>query len=79
MRALEDDVISEPEACILAQEDLNEQIRSYNVPLNKQLEDWTRRIHGKSFAQQPNLYPTVGTSASLSELLSPNSKNYLIW
>ena len=64
MGAPEDNINGESKERFLAQEEVDEQIRSYNAPLTKtkQLEGLTRPIQG----QQLNNYPRAGTSASFS-------------
>ena len=57
---------SESEARILIQEEVNEQIKSYIIPLNKQLEDLTWLIQGISSAHERILSPRASTSANSS-------------
>ena len=52
-----EDKVSKSEARILALKEVNEQIRSYIVPLTKQLEDLTRLIWGIFSAEHRNIYP----------------------
>ena len=59
-------VEDEPEARILTQVEVIEQIRFHIAPLTKQLEDLTRLIQGMSTAQQLNSYPRAGTSGNFS-------------
>ena len=48
---------SASEARILTQEEVDEQIKTYNAPLTKQLEDLTQLLQGMSSAYQTNLFP----------------------
>ena len=59
---------TESETRILTQEDIDEQIRNYIVPLTRQQKDLTRLSQGMSTAHRRKLYPRVGTSANSSTI-----------
>ena len=66
MNAHENGVNNKPEALILTQKEVDEQIRNCIAPLTKQLEDLTRPIQGMSTAHRPSLSPRAGTTALFS-------------
>ena len=72
--AHKDNVYIESKARILTQEEVNEQIRKYIALLIKQLEEYTRLIHGMSTAHRPNLSSRAVTISSFSAAgTSPDS------
>ena len=71
--AYESNTDTECETRIVTQEEVDEQIRNYNVSLTRQLDDLTRLIQGMSTAHRANLPPMASTSASSSAAgSSPN-------
>ena len=63
----------EPEARILTQEELDEQIETYIAPLIKQLNDLTRLIQGMSSVHPQNLILRASTRTNSSAAgLSPD-------
>ena len=66
MNALERNVDNEPEAHMVTQEEVNEQIEKHIAPLTKQLEELTWSIQGMSTTQHATSSPSACTSTSFS-------------
>ena len=62
----------------LIQADVNEQTRSFIVPLTKQLDELTRLMQVTSSAQQSNIYPRAGICVSFSAAGYPTDNGIIV-
>ena len=73
LNALREKTDSESETRILTQKEVDELIKTYIAPLNKQLEDLTQLIERMSSVHRQNLSPRVSASTNSSAAcLSPD-------